>query len=161
MTPTRSRPRKTESGQTLAEMSLIAPIFILLIFGFIDVTRVYQSWVTIQHAAREGARYGVTGRTDCASGPQTRSDCIEQTVRKFTNGLTDPENDLTVGVRSWEYPAYADPATDDSPGGQCDALEVRVEYDFSPATPMMANIFGPVQMVARQRLVNEPFGPCS
>jgi hypothetical protein len=142
-------------------MSLIAPVFILLIFGFIDITRVYQSWVTIQHAAREGARYGVTGRTDCAAGPQTRADCIEHTVRKFTGGLTDPANDLTVGVRSWEYPAYADPATEDNPGGQCDALEVRVEYDFSPATPMMGNIFGPVHMVARQRLVNEPFGPCS
>jgi hypothetical protein len=155
------RGRRREGGQALAEFALIAPLFAILIFGFIDVARLYNSWVTIQHASREAARYGVTGRTDCASGPQTRLDCIEFTARSQTHGLTDEVNDVDVSVRSWNYPAYADPPTEGDPGGQCDALEVVVEYGFTPATPLTERIFGAVPMTARQRLVNEPFGPCS
>ena len=155
------RGHEKSSGQALAEFAIIAPLFFLLIFGFVDMARMYQSWVTIQHAAREGARYGVTGRTDCAGGPQTRVDCIEYIARLQTDALNDPVGDLTVGVRSWEYPAYADPAVEDNPGDQCDALEVHIAYDFSPATPLMSSIIGSVTMTARERLVNEPFGPCN
>lgn len=157
----RRKLRRSEKGQTLAEFGLIAPVFFLLIFGFIDVSRAYQSWVTIQHAAREGARYGVTGRTDCKAGPQTRVDCIEYTSRAFTKSLTDPTHDLSVSVRSWDYPAYANPPVNGNPGQQCDALEVQLEYDFTSSTPFITDIFGAIHMTARQRLVNEPFGPCS
>jgi Flp pilus assembly protein TadG len=155
------RRKKRERGQALAEFALILPVLALLIFGFVDVARLYQSWVTIQHAAREGARYGVTGRTDCAGGTQTRDACIEYVVRENTDGLTDPDNDVDVSFRSWDYPSYSGSGTPDNAGLQCDALEVRVEYDFTPSTPMIGNIIGSVQMVARERLVNEPFGPCS
>jgi hypothetical protein len=153
--------RRGERGQTLAEFALAAPIFFLLVFGVVDMARLYQSWVTIQHAAREGARYGVTGRTDCDVVTPTREACIEHVARIQTGGLHDPENDLTVGFRSWGYPAYADPPVDDSAGDQCDALEVNVGYDFSPATPILGSIIGSVHITARERLVNEPFGPCA
>ncbi len=156
------RRRKREGGQALAEFALIAPIFLLLVFGLIDTARLYQSWVTIQHAAREGARYGVTGRTDCDTlGVQTRPNCIEYTARSSTQALANADDDLTISTRAWEYPAYADPPTANTPGGQCDALEVRIDYDFTPATPLIGNLFGDVQITARERLVNEPFGPCS
>lgn len=157
-----ARPKQRhEHGQALAEFAMVLPILFILIFGLVDTARLYQSWVTMQHAAREGARYGVTGRIECASGPQTRADCIETTVRNQTGGLTNPNANLDVFVRSWQYPAYANPPTDGNPGDQCDALEVRVEYDFVPSVPMLGNLIGPVHMVARERLVNEPFGPCS
>jgi Flp pilus assembly protein TadG len=157
----RSERGRFERGQALAEFAMIAPLFVILLFGFIDTARLYQSWVTIQHAAREGARYGVTGREDCAAATPTRVNCIEHVTRAQTDGLTDPTGDLDVYVRSWEYPAYADPPTDDDPGQQCDALEVRIEYEFTPSTPLVGDLFGPVTMVARERLLNEPFGPCS
>lgn len=140
---------------------MILPLFVILFFGFIDVARLFQSWVTIQHAAREAARYGVTGRTDCALASPTRVDCIEKVARDHTGGLTDPTGDITVGTRNWQYPAYADPPTEDSPGDQCDALEVWIGYDFTPSTPLVDRIFGAVHIEARERLVNEPFGPCS
>jgi len=158
---TPGRKRRRERGQTLAEFALAAPLFFLLVFGFVDMARLYQSWVTIQHAAREGARYGVTGRTDCNITTPTREACIEETARAQTGGLYNPVGDLEVGFRSWEYPTYADPPTDDSAGDQCDALEVNIGYDFTPATPILAQIIGDVHIEARERLVNEPFGPCA
>jgi hypothetical protein len=153
--------RRSELGQSLAEFALAAPMLFILIFGLIDTARLYNSWVTAQHAAREGARYGVTGRTDCNIASPDRLSCIEHMTRVQTQGLTNSSSDVSVAVRSWDYPAYADPPTDGSAGEQCDALEVRVEYDFTTSIPGIAAIFGPVHLVARERLVNEPFGPCA
>jgi hypothetical protein len=153
--------RRRERGQTLAEFAMVLPILALLIFGLVDTARLYQSWVTMQHAAREGARYGVTGRIDCSDPSPDRLNCIYHTVRTQTDGLTNASTDMDVYVKSWDYPAYAGSGNEGNPGEQCDALEVRVEYDFTPSIPLIGNIFGPVHMVARERLVNEPFGPCA
>ena len=76
------------------------------------------------------------------------------------SALTNDGDDLTVTVRSWDYPTYADPAAEGDPGQQCDAIEVQVDYEFTPSTPLAETIFGSITMVGRERLVNEPFGTC-
>jgi hypothetical protein len=48
-------------GQTLAEFALTLPILLLLVFGTIEFGRVFQSWVTLQNAARSAARYTSIG----------------------------------------------------------------------------------------------------
>jgi len=151
---------RRERGQTLVEFALLTPLLVILIFGFVDVSRIYQAWVTIEGAAREGARYGVTGREDCAIAADNRLSCIQYAATQRAQALTNNDTDLVVTVRSWDYPAYADPAVEGSPGVQCDALEVQVDYDFTPSTPLASTIFGAVHLVGSARLVNEPFGTC-
>ena len=69
----RPRKRASEQGQTLAEFALLVPLMVILIFGFVDVSRTYPSWVTIEGAARDGAPYGVTGRSDGALDADDRT----------------------------------------------------------------------------------------
>ena len=152
--------RHNERGQTLAEFAMIAPILVILIFGFVDVARLYNAWVTVQGAAREGARYGVTGRSDCSIAADDRMACIEYEAEQRAGALANSDTDIDVSVRSWNYPSYADPAIEDSAGEQCDAIEVQVDYDFTPSTPLASTIIGSVPITARERLVNEPFGAC-
>jgi hypothetical protein len=159
--PRRRRRAAGERGQSLAEFALIAPLLFILFFGLMDTARLFQAWVMVQHGAREGARYGVTGRTDCALATPDRPSCIEYMVRQNVKALNNDVTDLDVSMRSWSYPTYADPPVNGSPGEQCDALEVQVDYDFTPATPLTDWIFGSVSITARERLVNEPFGPCN
>ncbi|MCL6650418.1 MAG: pilus assembly protein, partial [Chloroflexi bacterium] len=45
-------------AQSLVEFALILPVLVLLIFGLIDFGRMFQAYVTIQHAAREAGREG-------------------------------------------------------------------------------------------------------
>ena len=156
----RLRRRADERGQTLAEFALLVPLLVILIFGFVDVSRIYQAWVTIEGAAREGARYGVTGRSDCDIAADDRLACIEYNTTQRAKALTNDDTDLTVTVRSWDYPTYADPASEGDPGEQCDAIEVQVNYQFTPSTPLAETIFGAIELVGRERLVNEPFGTC-
>lgn len=153
--------RRPENGQSLAEFAMIAPIFFIMVFGIIDLSRAFQSYVTIQEAARGAARYGVTGRIDC-TGPaiQNRNNCI---VQQVTNRVKDLNNhaSATVSYRSWDYPTYADPPAQGNAGQQCDALEVQVNYTYIPITPIFSKLIGNIAMSAKERLVNEPFGTCS
>jgi Flp pilus assembly protein TadG len=153
--------RPQERGQTLAEFALIAPLLIVIVFGLVDMARAMQSYVTLQEAAREAARYAVTGRDDCA-GPSTptREDCIRETVRNRTSKLNN-NSSVATSFRSWDFPAFADPPVEDSAGSQCDAVEVLVEYEYTPLTPVFSKLIGSVPISASERLLNEPFGSCS
>lgn len=59
--PITTRPRG-KRGQTLAEFALTLPILLMLMFGVIEFARIFQAWITLQNAAREAARYAVTGQ---------------------------------------------------------------------------------------------------
>lgn len=159
--PRVTRRRRPENGQSLAEFALIAPIFFLMIFGIIDLSRAFQAYVTIQEAARGGARYAVTGRIDCTGvAIQNRNNCIIHTVDVRVKDLDDHDS-VTTSYRKWTYPTYADPPTEGDAGQQCDAVEVEVEYTFHPITPVISRLIPDVPMQAKERLVNEPFGTCS
>jgi Flp pilus assembly protein TadG len=153
--------RRPENGQSLAEFALIAPIFFLLVFGIVDLSRAFQAYTTIQEAARSGARYAVTGRIDCTGvAIQSRDACIKQAVAVRVTGLSG-SGSVTTSYRSWAYPTYASPPTEGNAGQQCDAVEVEVHYTYKPMTPIFNKLVGSIPMGARERMVNEPFGTCS
>ena len=64
-----------EGGQSLAEMALVLPILLILIFGVIEFSMALRSYIVVTNATREGARYGALGApsgsypTDCTSAP--------------------------------------------------------------------------------------------
>ena len=157
-------PRAGERGQALVEFALVSIVFFLLVFGIFDFARLFQSWVTVQHAAREGARYAVTGQVVCDGYTDDRDACIVQRAKIATTGLNGGGESgvgVTVSYQSWQYPNYTDPAASGDSGDQCDAIEVDVEYTHSFVLPVL-RILAPsgLELHGRQRMVNEPFGPC-
>jgi Flp pilus assembly protein TadG len=144
------------------EFALVAMVFFLIVFGIIDFSRFFQSWVTVQHAAREGARYAITGRSDCDIASDDRLACIKYVAKQATTGLSGAPGNVTVSVKSWDYPNYADPPTQGSAGQPCDAVEVTVDYDFTFKAPIIGNLLGFMQITlpGKERMVNEPFGIC-
>ena len=50
---------KNEKGQALVEFALILPILLILVCGIIDFGWLYYNQITLNNAAREGARYAV------------------------------------------------------------------------------------------------------
>lgn len=48
-----------EKGQALVEFALVLPILLMLLCGIIDFGWIYYNQITLNNAAREGARYAV------------------------------------------------------------------------------------------------------
>ena len=158
------QPKKGQRGQALVEFALVALAFITLVFSVLEGALLFQSWVTLQHASREGARYAVTGRVNCDGITEDRAACIAQTAIKATTGLSGggiSGSDVTVSFKKWDYPDYSGSGISNNPGDQCDAIEVRVDYTHSLIFPPL-KLIAPsgIDLAGRQRMVNEPFGPC-
>ena len=133
------------------------------------MARLFQSWITVQHAAREGARYAITGQVGCDGVVADRTQCIIQTAKKATTGLPgggENSSIVNVSIKYWEFndPDFSDTATSGA-GGACDAIEVTVSYKHSLITPLVKPIFAafgkdPFPLSGSQRMINEPWGDC-
>ena len=64
-----------QKGQDLMEFALVLPILLLIIFGVLDLGRLFHSAITVTNAARVGARFGAL-RRDIYNCDPTDPDCI-------------------------------------------------------------------------------------
>ncbi len=48
--------RRSEAGQSLVEFALVLPVLLLILLGIIQFGAVFNSLITLNAAAREGAR---------------------------------------------------------------------------------------------------------
>jgi hypothetical protein len=60
-------------GQALTEFALILPLLLLLLLGIIEGARIAWAYITVQNAAREAARYAVSGQP--LKRPDEPADC--------------------------------------------------------------------------------------
>lgn len=116
----RERMYRRESGQSTVELALVLPLILLLLIGMVEFAQMASGYLTIQHAAREGARLGVTGVGD---------DAIIERVRD--SGRVLAADRLTVLVSPVESLRQS--------GG---SLTVRVTYRHTLMTPLVAQILG-------------------
>jgi len=100
-------------GQTIVEFALIAPVFFLLLFGIIDFGMALDQRITLQHAIREGARYGAV-HTVCL-------DIQERTESQARNIIAAA--DVTVSY----YDPDDSPITSAVPG---DVVKVSAPYQW-------------------------------
>jgi len=55
---------KSSKGQAVVEFALVLPLFLLLVFGTIELSRVGYSYVTLNNAVRSGTRIASLGGLD-------------------------------------------------------------------------------------------------
>src|SRR5467141_4260762 len=55
---TEPRGRRTQRGQSLVEFAISSIVLLLLMMGLLDLSRAFYYSVSLQGAAREGARHG-------------------------------------------------------------------------------------------------------
>lgn len=109
--------RLGNKGQALVEMAIALPILILLIIGILEVALMANAYLTVQHAAREAVRVGITGAT---------RNTIFARARSMASGLDSSR--LAVSV---EPPEVRTTGTD---------LVVTVSYRYKPVTPVFGSL---------------------
>jgi len=165
-----------EKGQTLVEFALILPILLLVFFVIIESGRLFHAYITVQHAARVGARYAITGQRDTTctwwwddSTPdvdELRACSVMDVAHSQTKALgVDPAavawNDpghLEIQVFAWRDPT--DPSSTPEPGYAGEPNEkvtVRVIFRLEIITPLLRPIARSVPVVGEAEMINEAF----
>lgn len=107
-------------GQTLVEFALLLPALIFIAIIVVDMGRAIYYYSAIHNAAREGARYGIINPTDYAG---MRNKAIQ-----YAYGLGLVISDVTAEAGPNQVIDFFPNPT----------VRVRINYDFTPATPVIA-----------------------
>lgn len=155
---------RDEGGAATVEFAIVGLLFFMIVFGIFEFSRMFQGWVTVQHASREAARYASTGRGDCPGVSDDREECIVRVAEEQTQGLKGggiSGSRVEVSYASGDYPDFT-PMVEGDAGEQCDAIEVKVTYAFEFVLPPISEIFpSGFDLEGRQRTLNEPYGSCT
>ncbi len=55
---------KNQKGQALVELALVLPVLLILVMGIAAFGQIVSEYVTVNNAARDGARYASVGYSD-------------------------------------------------------------------------------------------------
>jgi Flp pilus assembly protein TadG len=131
-----------QGGQSMVEFALVLPIFLLLLFGLIDIGRYVYTANAVNEAAREGARLGSVAAwsADCSGSRET---CVRDITMSRLAGVAISAKDVTV--QCWRY----NPARPSEPApvavALCranDFLSVRLDATFQVLTPVIGQFLG-------------------
>jgi len=114
---------KQRKGQGLVEMAIVLPLLLLILFGIIEFGRVMGAGIMVTHVARDGARYGAVGATDC--------EIVNRIQTKSTAVFYDPEDPskLTIDINRTGSVSGED-------------IEVMVTYAVDLYIPLVSSITG-------------------
>jgi hypothetical protein len=138
--PRLNRNRAVEPGQSLVEFALVLPILIILLLGVFDFGRAIAAYNSVSNGARSAARVAIVNQ--------------------------DPEQVEAAAIAEafWlvpievEFDPNADPSQDDCPRIGC-IIEVRVSYEYVPATPIFSALVGTITVSSASQMPIEAKSP--
>lgn len=112
----------SERGQAVVELAFVFPVIALLIFGALDIGRLFNAQIVVTQAAREGARLAAT---DCTLNPTTCLSDVDTRVQSSLSGLDVTKSSVTL-----------------SPGPYVsgDTVTVQVNYTIGFITPLIGSL---------------------
>jgi len=167
-------------GQALVEFALIISVLLAMIFLIIESARILWAWNTVQNAAREGARYAITGQSeapDCAvdfgapkftSGGRNvcgdlRLASVIDRAHTHLSGLPLNEesvffeDDQYYNIEVWGVNQQGQLQYDFA-GVPSNPVVVRVTYRVPIITPVFSAILPSIPVFGQETLNNETFG---
>lgn len=107
-----TRERRDERGATLVEAAFVYALLFLALFAIVEFGLAFKDWLSVSHAAREGARAGATYGDDPTADIQILRD-VERTLAPA--GIA---NGMNVRVFNAESPGFEEDYTY-TPGSDC------------------------------------------
>lgn len=163
------RERRREHGQALVEFALVIPVFLLVVFGLIDLGRFVFADSVLSQAAREGARVAAVeanwlSSTDTSCG-QPGGQACPASVPALVTDIRNAANGMVAGLGGTIATVYV---SCDAPGSeptgawigatcisnrQGNVVSVRIVFTYNPITPVVGPMIGPVTRQAASSMV--------
>lgn len=126
----RKRSHHGSQGQSLVEFALVIPIFLFIVFAFIDMGRLVYINNALAEGAREGARWG---SVDSRTNSLAKRTVVGTNAANSLVAVPDP----TVSVTCAEGDGIAGTTC-----GTGDVLVVQIDSPVTMLTPILAQIVG-------------------
>jgi Flp pilus assembly protein TadG len=131
--------RRRSRGQSLVEFALSLPIFLLVIFGLIDLGRAVFVSNSLAEAARDGARYG---SVQARAWSEDRRDLVEDWILDRLTGVPAPTADVQCTTANAGLGCTVE-----------DILTVTVQSDVEMITPIIGQFIGPLSLEGRSEAI--------
>ncbi|MHB0976559.1 MAG: TadE/TadG family type IV pilus assembly protein [Candidatus Aquicultorales bacterium] len=112
-----------ESGASAVEFAVVLPVLVVLVFGILYFGLIFNNYLVLTHAAREGVRQASLQRSEGAGNGLN----VENAIRATADTLDADAIDITI-----------DPY-DDRPSGE--SVTVTLRYPVQVGVPVISNIF--------------------
>jgi Flp pilus assembly protein TadG len=139
--------RRRRSGQALAEFAIAFPVLILILLAVFDVGRAVFVYNNLTNAAREGARLAIVNQDKGLVRDRIQA-------LSFAGPLSNAGNLNDLVTFRFQNPNQLDPTAN----AECTSMAVgcvavvTARSDWRAITPIIGNIIGPIQFVARTEL---------
>jgi hypothetical protein len=79
---------RRQQGSVAVEFAIIVPVFLLLVFGIVDLGHAWYLKQVISNASREGARYGAKYHADPVTGIQIKPNTLNPSIINYVNNTS-------------------------------------------------------------------------
>jgi Flp pilus assembly protein TadG len=153
-----------DGGQSLAEFALVFPIMIFVLVAFVEMGRAVHAYTTITNAARQGARVAVVNQIVYATECDTSRPIEDPADAHWSVIGCAVTAGATLGLDtsdvSLSFASPPDTALSCSPTLRVGCLaSVTVDYQFTPITPLVSSIIGPISMSSTSEMPIERVFP--
>lgn len=120
--------KNNKKGQALVETALVLPIILLILLGIIEFGLIFNSYLVVGNASREGARTAAVGATDTEIRTLVGNVATTLNAAKMTVSISPSQSVRKKG----------------------DEVSVTVVYDYNLMTPIISAIIpGPLELTSR------------
>jgi len=128
-----SKPWDRRAGTATVELALVVPLLLLLLMGIIEFGLLFEDYMILKNAAREGARTGATGDSTTAITSRVENAAAELS----TEDLTITQQYGVYDAGSWTWYTLGDISSDEGMINDAPAGAV-VKVDVSYPHPLVA-----------------------
>lgn len=134
-------------GTATVEFAVIAPLFLTMVIGLLQGSKLFDSHSVMAQAARDGARLGAMDRADWVAQGIQSNDKIAQDVRNTLAASGFDPDDVDVFI---EFPDDHGNTFDlDDPANDFQLFELRIEVPLSPLSTTHTNNENQFKMVSK------------
>lgn len=128
------RPTTPQSrrGAVTIEFALMAPVFLVLILGVTETSRMFEVKNQLAVAAREGARMAAMERSGMVAEGQSTNAKVIQDVKNFLEASGLEPDDINVQIVSHDDPSVG--FNLDDPANSLKYFELKISVPFEAAS---------------------------
>jgi len=148
------RRNASTSGTSALEFAFVLPMFVLLVLGIVDFSRLFYTELTLQNAVRQAGRFAITGNH--LANPQNPG-----TSQSRVQSITQIAQNAAIGLSVSAIQISSAAGGSGSAGGPQDTVTISLTENLKLLTPLIGHFFpnNTYTFTVSAAFKNEPFPP--